>query len=185
MYQARRMRVVERLGHLSHQLRGLPICQPADSKQLLKRDAFDKIRHDGRQPVEFGDLMNGDDARMAQLGRRPRFAAEPFQTHFGRRQALVRDLQGHHAMQIGVARLPHGTKCPRSNALKQAKTAELTYLGVGSRLWVLDPERTPAVTANDLVRLMTRCRNRIVAVRTAQAPTGGGTGLIDLTGLGS
>ena len=47
------------------------------TEQVAQRHAGDEIADEDRQAVEIGDLVDGHDTRMSELGSRPRLPVEP------------------------------------------------------------------------------------------------------------
>ena len=76
----------------------------------VQRQSLDEVGDDGRQLIERGDLVDGDQAGVAQLGGRPRLAEEPLPALLRLQKRRVRQLQGHDPVQLGVAGLPDRTE---------------------------------------------------------------------------
>jgi hypothetical protein len=70
-----------------------------------------------------GDLVDGDDARVPQLGGRPRLAVEAFQRLGRADQPRVRHLEGDDPAELGVQRPPDRPAGPQADALQEAESA--------------------------------------------------------------
>ena len=67
------VRLCERIGQLTGDLKGFLQRQPSTSEQLPEGGAVDELHHDEELAVELPEVVDRDDPRVIQCGRRSRF----------------------------------------------------------------------------------------------------------------
>jgi hypothetical protein len=69
---------------------------------VAQRDALDELGDDGGQAVEAGDLVDGDDVGVAELGGGAGLAEEALAVGIALQHAGMGQLQGDEAVQFGA-----------------------------------------------------------------------------------
>ena len=92
--------------------------------QSPKRDAADEVADDVDAVAVAADFVDADDAGVAQLGGGAGFAEEFFLL-LGRHAAGARNLDGHGAVELFVAGLPHAAEAADAEPLDQLEAAQL------------------------------------------------------------
>ena len=75
-------------------------------QQRAQRLAVDALHHDVRQAGGLADLVDRDDVRVIERGRRARLLGESSEAHRIRRETLGQELHRHVPVQVLVARAP-------------------------------------------------------------------------------
>ena len=97
------------------------------------------------------DLVDGDDAGVAELGGGAGLADEPLGLLLGGEVAGVGDLDGDEAIELGVAGAPDGAEGPGADLLDQLELAEPAVLDdLGPRPLLVDAEGRAAGGTEDL-----------------------------------
>ena len=92
--------------------------------QSPKRDAADEVADDVDRVAVAADFVDADDVGMAQLGGGAGFAEELFLL-LGRHAASPRNFDGHRAIELLVAGLPHAAEAADAEPLDQLEAAQL------------------------------------------------------------
>src|SRR5262249_1115503 len=113
------VRVLQGLGQLRHQPRRLAEGQPPYLEQVLEGDTLNEVTDEDGQAIQSQPLVDGDDARVAQLRGRPRLTPKTLHFFVVGTQAAVQDLQRHDPVQLRVPCLPDGAERPLTDTLQQ------------------------------------------------------------------
>ncbi len=118
--EARFMGVVERGGDARADVAGEFGAQPLLGVEYLAQAlAFDQLHHDRLAPVLFEHVVDGDDVRVVEAGRRDRFATEPFGDDGIGGERRLEPLDRHLAIECEVDRQPDlGHAALREHALQ-------------------------------------------------------------------
>ena len=115
--------MVQGVGDFRAQLGRLAAGELLAGEPVAQRDAADEIADDVDRVAVAADFVDADDVGMAQLGGRAGLAEE-FLLFLGRHAALARNLDGHRAVELLVAGLPHAAEAADAKPLDQLEAAQ-------------------------------------------------------------
>jgi len=127
MHDREALRVVERVGHLRHQLRGRRVRQAlAFLEDLLQRAALEQLHRDVGDALVHADVVDGDDVGVVEAAGRARLAQEALAhlVHDVGRQVGQQRLDGHLALDERVDRPVHGAHRAAPELTEDPVTAE-------------------------------------------------------------
>jgi hypothetical protein len=107
-------------------------------QQPAQRLAVDALHHDVRQAGGLADLVDRDDVRVIERGRRARLLSESSEAHRIRRETLGQELHRHVPVQVLVARAPDVAHPASPQAGHELETRE-PHAGEGRQS--MPPER--------------------------------------------
>ena len=116
--------MVQGIGDFGAQLGRFAAGELLAGEPVAKRDAADEVADDVDAVAVAADFVDADDAGMAQLGGGAGLAEELFLL-LGRHAAGARNLDGHRAVELFVAGLPHAAEAADAEPLDQLEAAQL------------------------------------------------------------
>ena len=116
MDDASRVRGGQAVGNLGRDLERLRKGKPAAVEQLSQVDAFEELHRQVGPPAVLADVVDRDDVRMVERGRRPRLRAKAGDATGVANHHVRKDLEGDVAAEPRIScapNLPHaaGTQC--------------------------------------------------------------------------
>ena len=116
--------MVQRVGDLGAQLGRFAAGELLAGEPVAQRDAADEVADDVDDVAIAADFVDADDAGVAELGGGAGFAEEFF-LFLGRHAAVPRDFDGHRAVELLVAGLPHAAEAADAEPFDQLEAAQL------------------------------------------------------------
>ena len=133
------------------------------------------------------DLVDGDDAGVAELGGGSGLADEPLGLLLAGEVSAVGDLDGHQAIELGIAGAPDGAEGPGADLVDQLELSEPAVLDdLGARPLLVEAEGGAAGGAEDLALGVLRRIEGVLAVGAEDlhgpALRRGGAAALDILG---
>src|SRR5262249_52965655 len=140
------VRVRDRVRDLDHDVEEL---LAGELGPLLREGLpVDEVHREVEVPVDFTYVINGDDVRMLELGRRLGLAEEALLLPLAREVPREEDLQGDDPVQVALPRLVDGPHAAAGDLLQDLVAPVVEELGVALAL-VPALEETRAPRAED------------------------------------
>ena len=114
------MRVLQRLGHLAQERRGLPRIDRAFGHEVFQRAAGNVLHHQVWRAFGFAVVVHGEDVRMIEFSDGLRFDLEAFQKAGLIQQKLRQYLDRHNAIEprlVGFVDRRHAAAADRLDQL--------------------------------------------------------------------